>query len=75
MFVIFFLFFLRLHGTCNHIAGLLFRVEYAVRTGLATSKTSELCKWKVPANNIGNASKPVKLEDLKWTKDTYFKQG
>ena len=64
----------RLHGTCNHIAGLLFRVEYAVRTGL-TSSTSNQCKWDVPTNQKPGPGNPTPLVDFKWKKAHYFNQG
>ena len=39
-----------LKGTCNHVAGLLFRVDMAVMKGLTKpSKTSVLSDWNVPS--------------------------
>lgn len=64
----------RLHGTCNHVAGLLFRVECAVRMGL-TSATSQLCKWNVPNNPKVTKDQPLRLSAYKWKKDHYFKHG
>ncbi|XP_030832593.1 uncharacterized protein LOC594793 isoform X2 [Strongylocentrotus purpuratus] len=61
-----------LHGSCNHIAGLLFRVECAVRTGM-TSCTSQACTWNVP-RDMKSISKPTPLKDLVWKKDQYFNQ-
>ena len=35
-----------MHGSCNHIAGMLFRVENAVKTGeTKTSSTDKLSNW------------------------------
>lgn len=67
--------YFRLQGSCNHIAGLLFRIEYAVRTGLTkVSCTSKPCVWDSgPANCI--PTKPVKMCELGWKKDQYFNQG
>ena len=50
-------------GSCNHIAGVLFRMEHAVKTGLTRpASTSQSCKWNVPSkkNNI----KTGKVSDL-----------
>lgn len=36
-------------GSCNHIAGVLFRIEHAVKTGLTNPKsTSKPCIWNTP---------------------------
>ncbi|KAH3823792.1 hypothetical protein DPMN_125614 [Dreissena polymorpha] len=36
-------------GSCNHIAGVLFRIEEAVKTGQTRkSYTSKPCEWTVP---------------------------
>ena len=41
-----------LKGTCNHVAGLLFRVDSAVMKGLTKpSKTSTLSTWNVPSGS------------------------
>ena len=64
----------RLHGTCNHIAGLLYRVEYAVRTGL-TSSASNQCKWDVPTNQKPGPGNPTPLVDFKLKKAHYFNHG
>lgn len=64
----------RLHGSCNHIAGLLFRVESAVRAGI-TSCTSNPCQWNVPTNSKVTKDEPRQLSDYKWKKDHYFHQG
>ena len=63
----------RLKGSCNHVAGLLFRVEYAVRTGLTKpSCTSQKSVWNVPG---AGDSVPVKLCEQRWTRDQYMKKG
>jgi len=63
----------RLLGTCNHVLGVLFRVEGAVRYGL----TQPSCTSK---NSLRNVLKtfvkptPVPVEELVWKKDHYSKQ-
>jgi hypothetical protein len=64
----------RLHGSCNHIAALLFRVEYAVRTGITKPTcTSVLALW--PQSSSFSPAVPVKLGEQLWKRDHYFKQG
>ena len=64
-----------LHETCNHITGLFFRMEYAVRAGM-TSSTSSLCAWNVPsANSKLTHGQPIRLADFTFRKDHYFHQG
>ncbi|KAH3817459.1 hypothetical protein DPMN_118996 [Dreissena polymorpha] len=59
-------------GACNHVAGLLFRVEYAVKTGATqTSSTSKLSTWNVPKKKPD--LKPMKVKDVVWTKGKYSK--
>ncbi|XP_052074117.1 uncharacterized protein LOC127712000 [Mytilus californianus] len=48
--------------TCNHVAGLLFRVEAANKLG-ASACTSLPCTWKVPSRIKG--VKPTKIKDLR----------
>jgi hypothetical protein len=68
-------FYCRLQGSCNHIAGLLFRVEYAVRTGLVNlSSTSQRCKWNLPSTKI-SFTEPRVVSELEWTKVSYSKPG
>ncbi|KAH3788554.1 hypothetical protein DPMN_166699 [Dreissena polymorpha] len=60
-------------GACNHVAGLLFRVEYAVKTGATqTSSTSQLSTLNVPKKKPD--LKPVKVKDVMWTKGKYSKR-
>lgn len=60
-----------LHGSCNHIVGMLFRIEAAVAEGLTNpSSTSKLCKWNVPGRF--EPQHPIRLEAEKWSKSTYF---
>ena len=49
-------------GTCNHVTGMLFRIENAVQTGLTTpSKTSALWTWNIPKGQRVDATvKPVR---------------
>jgi len=65
----------RLHGSCNHIAGLLFRVEYAVRTGLVdVSCTSQACVWNLPSAK-GSLTQPHVAAKLEWKRAHYAKQS
>jgi len=65
----------RLHGSCNHIAGLLFRVEYAVRTGLVdVSCTSQACMWNLPSAK-GSLTQPHVAAELEWKTAHYAKQS
>ncbi|CAG2228559.1 SQOR [Mytilus edulis] len=58
----------RLGGTCNHVAGLLFRVEAANKLG-ASACTSLPCTWKVPSKIKG--VKPTKIKDLRIIKSRH----
>lgn len=61
-----------LHGSCNHVAGLLFRIEAAVMKGVTkptcTSKSSE---WVKPAAKSAPTCQPV--ANLVFKKDHYQK--
>ena len=61
-----------MYGTCNHIAGLLFSCEHAVKTGQTLlSCTSKPCQWNMPK------SKPVfppqTATSVSWRKGHYLK--
>ena len=63
--------FLSLKGSCNHVVGMLFRVEYAVRSGQTRlSSTSRPCVWNAPP--VGSSSDPVKLCSQEWNSDHYM---
>ena len=65
----------RLNGCCNHVAAILYRIEYAVRTGLTRpSSTSERCVWNVPSLDKA-PSRPIILSEQVWTKDQYLKSS
>lgn len=51
----------RLGQTCNHIAGLLFRIEAANNLGI-TSSTSSCCGWNVPTDKT--IIEPALMKDL-----------
>ncbi|KAL8608229.1 hypothetical protein ACOMHN_016684 [Nucella lapillus] len=54
----------------NHIAGLLFRVEHAVKTGATRSTSTEKqCTWNVPSGRV--APKPGRVRDGFVAKDTF----
>lgn len=59
-----------LMGCCNHIAGVLFRIECAVRTG-ATEKTctEKACQWVTPGRGVPR--KPRKWRDVMVMKHKY----
>ncbi|XP_052820515.1 uncharacterized protein LOC128246371 [Mya arenaria] len=60
-------------GSCNHVAGLLFRVEHAVKTGATKkSSTSKLSEWNVPKGKP--SMKPKKAVDAIWSKGRYDKR-
>ncbi|CAC5361849.1 unnamed protein product [Mytilus coruscus] len=54
--------------TCNHVAGLLFRVEATNKLG-ASACTSLPCTWKVPSRIKG--VKPTKIKDLRIIKSRH----
>ncbi|KAK7089418.1 uncharacterized protein [Littorina saxatilis] len=57
-------------GSCNHIAGLLFRVEAAVKCGATDLRgTENLCTWVAPSGSV--ARKPGKWRDNHVAKDVY----
>ena len=61
-------------GTCNHIAGLLVRIEHAVKTGLTElSKTSIPSSWNVP--KVKSVLKTLKAAEMVWTKGRYGKSS
>ena len=60
-----------LQGTCNHIVGMLFRIESAVATGATRlSKTSMGCQWNIPSGSKV-LLKPSKAEELFFNKSKY----
>ncbi|VDI16499.1 Hypothetical predicted protein [Mytilus galloprovincialis] len=61
-----------LGGTCNHVAGLLFRVEATNKLG-ASACTSLPCTWKVPSKIKG--VKPTKIKDLRIIKSRHGQSG
>ena len=63
----------RILGTCNHVTGMLFRIENAVQTGLTTpNKKSVLCTWNIPnGQRVDTTVKPVR--DLVFEKSVYTK--
>ncbi len=68
------IYFISLQGSCNHIAALMYRVEYSIRTGLTKATcTSVLSTWVKPSSF--KPSKPIKLNEQLWKRDTYFKHG
>ena len=59
-------------GTCLHIAGMLFRVEAAVRNGLTNpSCTTKSCEWLPNRKDVV----AVKVTDLKLSRDDFGKRG
>ena len=60
---------------CNHIVGLLFRIERAVMTGATKPTcTSLLCGWKIPPNKVV-PNGPIVLSEQKWCKEHYDNPG
>ena len=59
-------------GSCNHIAGALFRIEHAVKTGITKpTSTSQLCQWTIPKKQT--KIHPKKVTDFVWKKSHYTK--
>lgn len=59
-------------GSCNHIAGVLFRIEHAVKTGMTKpTSTGKLCEWTVPKKRT--KINPKKVSDFIWKKSQYTK--
>ncbi|KAL5006729.1 hypothetical protein ScPMuIL_015535 [Solemya velum] len=59
-------------GCCNHIAGVLFRMEAAVMAGITDPAcTSRVSIWNVPSTSRG--VKPVTAAQATWKKDHYRK--
>ena len=57
-------------GSCNHIAGLLFRVEAAVKSGATRPSCTEVeCSWVIPQGTA--ARKPRKWCETSAIKDKY----
>ena len=60
-----------LKGTCNHVVGMLFRIENAVTTGMTKpSQTSRLCKWNVPTGSKVNVE-PCEVSKMVFTQSHY----
>ena len=60
-----------LGGCCNHIVGMLFRIQAAVAEGLThPSCTSKACEWKKPKRF--EPQKPIKICQVPWKKEKYF---
>lgn len=57
--------------TCNHVACLLFRVEYANKMGY-TSCTSNKCEWVVPKER---PLEPAMLQDMAVKRSKHGKTG
>ena len=63
-----------LGGTCNHIAAILFKVDFQWKKGLtAFSKTSRECEWDCYGASRSIEPKPVK--DMVFKKPHYTKGG
>lgn len=55
----------RLCQSCNHVAGLLFRVEAAVKSGLTNPTcTSEKATWVIPASKTAVSLTPISSLDI-----------
>ena len=61
-------------GSCNHVAGMLFRIEAAVITGVTRPTcTSRLSEWTVPSKN--NDIIPGRISKVLIKKDHYTKKA
>lgn len=60
-------------GSCNHVAGLLFRVEAAVKGGVTQKSATEVsCQWIIPKGPVGR--KPQAVCETLLSKDKYGKK-
>ena len=60
-----------LQGGCNHVVGMLFRIESAVSSGATNpSKTSLSCQWNIPAG-LKIDIRPTKAEELFFSNTKY----
>ena len=63
-----------LYGSCNHVAGLLFRVEAAVLTGLSNPTcTSVSAAWNIPSTK--KQIMPDEISKFTFTNETYLKKA
>ena len=63
-----------LYGSCNHVAGLLFRIESAVMSGItSTTCTDKLAQWVIPKRKQLQL-KPCPASDMIFKKDHYSKR-
>ena len=64
-----------LGGTCNHIIGMLFRVERAIRYDVAAKPTctSKPCTWNVPKGKVD--TKPKEIKEPLFDKAHYVKDA
>ena len=61
-------------GSCNHVAGMLFRIEAAVITGVTNPTcTSRLSEWVVPSSKAN--VQPGRMSDMVVIKDHYKKKA
>ena len=59
---------------CNHVCGLLFHIEAAVRSGAnEVSSTSLPCEWNVPSYSY-SPHEPVELCSVLFKKDQFTKR-
>ena len=66
--------FFRLIETCNHVAALLFKVDFAWQNGLTNkSCTSRPCEWNKYGAKV--VAKPIPIKEMKWKKPHYQKFG
>ena len=67
--------FYRLGSTCNHVAAVLFKIDWAWKSGITNkSCTSRPCTW----NEFGAKGKVLDLQpvsELEWRKPHYGKGG
>ncbi|KAL4236861.1 hypothetical protein ACF0H5_005246 [Mactra antiquata] len=56
-------------GYCNHIAGVLFRIDNFVKRGEIKTCTDQLSKWNIPKGKT--RVKTCKVRDLIWKKGHY----
>ena len=67
-------YFFRLGSTCNHVAAILFKVDFAWQRGLTNKSCTSLpCEWAFPKSRKLLENKPV--AELDWRKPAFAKGG
>ena len=67
-------FHFRFSGTCNHVAAVLFKVEFAWKSGLTNPAcTAKECGWA--AFGAKHRVEPERIKNMNWHKPHFSKRG